>query len=509
MKTSPCREGCVAVQTVPWEGVRSATLKTAGCVEVDLVVSGRGIHHLSDQTVPCREGDICVLGPGTVHRYEAEEQWGNPTVRRILFDPRILPDAEAAEPERPRFCYGVFCEGDNVSYAALNQATREIVEPLFAGIARETEKERADRKGVLAGYLSVLLITLSRYMNGAIRTPSEISRKDRALISSALQIVGEDFSSAALTQESVAAALFVSPAHFSRCFKRCEGKSFADHLRNVRMEHACHLLRETDQSVEKILAACGLRDLQTFYRSFQGYAGMTPNQYRKAYNQKLINDEKGAKIMIILSEISEQLQKGKGKIVKEMVQAAIDEGCDPSKILNEGLLDGMSVIGEKFKNNEVYVPEVLVAARAMNMGITILKPYLVESGVQSIGKVCIGTVQGDLHDIGKNIVKMMLEGKGFEVIDLGTDVPAETFVQTAKEEGCQIICCSALLTTTMDVMADVVEAAKAAGIRDQVKIMIGGAPINQEYCDAIGADCYTVDAASAADAAVALCKDLK
>ena len=213
--------------------------------------------------------------------------------------------------------------------------------------------------------------------------------------------------------------------------------------------------------------------------------------------------------MIILSEIAENLQKGKSKIVKEMVQQAIDEGCEPSKILNEGLLAGMSVIGEKFKNNEVYVPEVLVAARAMNQGLSILKPHLMSSGVQAVGKVCIGTVQGDLHDIGKNIVKMMMEGKGLEVIDLGTDVPAETFVQTAKEQGCQVICCSALLTTTMDVMADVVKAAEAAGIRDQVKIMVGGAPINEEFCKAIGADCYTVDAASASDAAVELCKGLK
>ncbi len=210
--------------------------------------------------------------------------------------------------------------------------------------------------------------------------------------------------------------------------------------------------------------------------------------------------------MANLNEISENLQKGKAKIVKELVQQAIDEGMDASSILNDGLLAGMGVIGEKFKNNEVYVPEVLVAARAMNMGVTILKPYLASSGVQATGKVCIGTVQGDLHDIGKNIVKMMLEGKGLEVIDLGTDVPAETFVQTAKEQGCQVICCSALLTTTMDVMADVVKAAEAAGIRDQVKIMVGGAPVNQEFCDAIGADCYPPDAASAADAAVELCK---
>ena len=210
--------------------------------------------------------------------------------------------------------------------------------------------------------------------------------------------------------------------------------------------------------------------------------------------------------MSILVEISENLQKGKAKIVKELVQKALDDGIASADILNEGLLSGMGVIGEKFKNNEVFVPEVLVAARAMNMGAQILKPHLADAGVVAAGKVCIGTVQGDLHDIGKNLVKMMMEGKGLEVVDLGTDVAAETFIQTAIEQNCQVICCSALLTTTMNVMAEVVKAADAAGIRDKVKIMIGGAPINQEFCDLIGADCYTVDAASAADAAVAFCK---
>ena len=210
--------------------------------------------------------------------------------------------------------------------------------------------------------------------------------------------------------------------------------------------------------------------------------------------------------MSILTEISENLQKGKAKIVKELVQQAIDEGIGADMILEEGLLAGMGVIGEKFKNNEVYVPEVLVAARAMNMGSQILKPYLVASGVVASGKVCIGTVQGDLHDIGKNIVKMMMEGKGLEVIDLGTDVSAETFVNVAIEQNCQIICCSALLTTTMGVMEEVVKKAEEAGIRDKVKIMVGGAPVSEEFCKKIGADVYTSDAASAADAAVALCK---
>ena len=142
----------------------------------------------------------------------------------------------------------------------------------------------------------------------------------------------------------------------------------------------------------------------------------------------------------------------------------------------------------------------------MNMGTQVLKPYLAESGVTAAGRVCIGTVQGDLHDIGKNLVKMMMEGKGLEVIDLGTDVAPETFVQTAIEQNCQIICCSALLTTTMNIMEEVVKAAEAAGIRDRVKIMVGGAPVTEEYCRRIGADCYTSDAASAADAAATLCR---
>ena len=207
-----------------------------------------------------------------------------------------------------------------------------------------------------------------------------------------------------------------------------------------------------------------------------------------------------------LHEISVQLQAGKAKIVKTLVQQAIDEGISAQTILEEGLLDGMNVIGEKFKNNEVFVPEVLVAARAMSQGAALLKPLLAAEGVKSTGRVCIGTVKGDLHDIGKNLVKMMLEGKGLEVVDLGTDVSPETFVQTAKEQNCQIICCSALLTTTMTVMAAVVKAAEAAGIRDQVKIMVGGAPVTDAFCQQIGADAYTPDAASAADKAVEFCK---
>lgn len=208
--------------------------------------------------------------------------------------------------------------------------------------------------------------------------------------------------------------------------------------------------------------------------------------------------------MSILNDISEAMQKGRAKLVKQLVPQALEEGIPARQILEEGLLAGMDVVGRKFKANEIFVPEVLVAARAMNAGTELLKPHLSEAGVESKGKVVLGTVKGDLHDIGKNLVRMMFEGKGLEVIDLGVDVAPETFVQTAIDNDCKIIACSALLTTTMPVMAEVVEKAKEAGIRDNVKIMIGGAPITDKFCETIGADAYTPDAASAATKAAEL-----
>ncbi len=205
-----------------------------------------------------------------------------------------------------------------------------------------------------------------------------------------------------------------------------------------------------------------------------------------------------------LAEISTFLQQGRAKNVKELVQEALNEGTGAQDILDNGLLAGMNVVGTKFKNGEAYIPEVLIAARAMNAGMEILKPALVSADVAPKGKAVIGTVKGDLHDIGKNIVKIMFEGKGIEVIDLGVDVTPEAFVDTAVEKGATIIGCSALLTTTMSVMKDVVECANAKGVREKVKIMVGGAPVTDSFCQSIGADVYTPDAATAAEKALEL-----
>ena len=203
-----------------------------------------------------------------------------------------------------------------------------------------------------------------------------------------------------------------------------------------------------------------------------------------------------------IQEIAAAVEAGKAKIVGGLVEEAIKEGCNPTEILNAGMIDAMGVVGDKFKKNEIFVPEMLVAARAMKKGVEVLKPHLAGDSAASAGKYIIGTVAGDLHDIGKNLVAMMIESAGFEVIDLGVDVPAEKFVEAIKENpDCKVVGVSALLTTTMPAMKDTVKAIIDAGLKSQVKIMVGGAPINQEFADEIGADAYTADAASAASVA--------
>lgn len=204
-------------------------------------------------------------------------------------------------------------------------------------------------------------------------------------------------------------------------------------------------------------------------------------------------------IMADLNAIAENIISGKAQEVKNLVQEALNEDTPVGDILNKGLIAGMNVVGERFKNNEFYVPEVLIAARAMKGGMALVRPLLAESGIEPTGKVAIGTVQGDLHDIGKNLVSMMFEGAGFEVVDLGIDVSPEKFVEAIKEEEPQIVAMSALLTTTMPSMKTTIDAIEEAGLTDSVKTMIGGAPVTQQYADEIGADGYARDAASGAE----------
>lgn len=208
--------------------------------------------------------------------------------------------------------------------------------------------------------------------------------------------------------------------------------------------------------------------------------------------------------MSVLQQIAEFLEKGESEKVSELTQEAINQRLSAKDILDNGLIAGMNVVGEKFKNRDMFLPEVLLSAKAMYAGLDLLKPLFLEEGIPSAGKVVIGTVRGDVHDIGKNLVGIMLKGAGYEVIDLGKDVKAEDFVEVAKKEGASAIGMSALLTTTMPVMKEVIELLDKEGLKDSIKIIIGGAPVSQDFANQIGADAYGYDAASA----VKLVKDL-
>ena len=202
-----------------------------------------------------------------------------------------------------------------------------------------------------------------------------------------------------------------------------------------------------------------------------------------------------------MEELFTAVENGKAKLVPGLVQECLDEGNEPLDVLNHGMIDAMAVVGEKFKNNEIFVPEMLVAAKAMKKGVEVLKPHLAGDGSSRIGKMVMGTVYGDLHDIGKNLVILMIESTGYEVIDLGIDVPVEKFVEAASDPEVTVVGVSALLTTTMPAMQETVAALNQMPRRKEFKIMVGGAPITQAFCDEIGADVYTEDAASAGQAA--------
>jgi 5-methyltetrahydrofolate--homocysteine methyltransferase len=213
---------------------------------------------------------------------------------------------------------------------------------------------------------------------------------------------------------------------------------------------------------------------------------------------------KGDTGMELLQKVSKEVQKGNFNEVPKLTQEALNAGIPPAKILKDGLIAGMDVVGERFRKDELFIPEVLVAAKAMHGGMEILRPKLVETGVEATGKIVLGTVKGDLHDIGKNLVGMMMEGAGYQVIDIGIDVPSEKFVEAVKTHQAQVVGLSALLTTTMPRMKEVIQSFIAAGIRERVKVMVGGAPVTEKFAKEIGADGYAPDAPSAVQVAKSL-----
>ena len=490
--------GITTVTDVYDQAVSLSSIQASDKLEIGLVVSGNGMHQIMNQTVPCKENDIFLIPAHIPHGYFTAENGGILQLRRMQIDLAAFYSDGTEVAGEQRFCFGVFRDDSVTAYAMLNSRTRAEINQFFDRISDEISEKKQEWIAAVSANLSLMLITLCRYVNSAIRNDQAFPPKEWRIVSSAIRMVTERFQESDLTLESISGALYISKSQLSRVFSKLVGEQFSEYLRRVRISHACRLLQYTDVTVDEIVARCGLKDIPSFYRNFQLLVGMTPSQYRHGFVTSQSSSE--TKITSALEGISEAIVKGDAKKVTDLVSEALRLEVSSKDVL-DALLSGMNTVGERFMNNRVYVPEVLVASRAMNKGIQVLRPILLSEGVKPIGRACIGTVQGDLHDIGKNLVKMMMEGRGIEVIDLGTDVSADEFIDAAKEQKCSLICCSALLTTTMGVMKEVVEKADAAGIRPRVKIMLGGAPVSEAYCKQIGADAYTNDAAAAAEMA--------
>lgn len=469
--------------------------------EIDIILGGSGIHRFFGQSVPCSEGDIYILQENVPHGFYAAEEDGTPlSVRRVRLSVPCWFDGDHASVSNPAYLCGVFAESSTVACAVLTQDARREASELLDRVFAETRAQKYGWRTAVSAYLSVFFVIVSRCRKTELRNSAPVPLKERGIILSVLRAVDEHYGEPELTLERLAAAHFMSTSGLSRLFGQYIGQPFSEYIRHYRMEQACRLLRESQESVNTVASHCGIRDIPSFYRAFSRYTGMTPNRYRKEYAAA----EQNAAVTDPLDEISSRVQTGRTKDLLTLISRAMESGIAPEVVLYKGLVAGMDAIGEKFKNNEVYVPEVLLAARSMNAGLQLLKPFLQNRSIQPIGKAVLCTVRGDMHDIGKNLVRMMLEGKGIECVDLGVDVDPARVVEAVRVEQPDLVCLSALLTTTLPFIGETVEALKAAGLRDRVRIMIGGAPVSQEYADEIGADAYTPDASSAADAAARL-----
>lgn len=481
-------------------------LKVTDYVEISLVTEGNGILRVLGEVLECRAGDMYIIGKGIPHSYFAADINNKPKVVILSFSVEDCLSGEYADDESSNYCYGVFRDKAPISYAMLSSNAFGRVTNILENIKNELNSKKNRWEIAVESYLTLILITVSRYINLA-QTQMPIRSKEWSTVSAAMREIINNCSDSEMTLESIANCLYISKSRLSRLFQKEIGESFLDYVRNVRISRACSLLKDTTLTNEEIVRSCGLKDIPSFYKVFKATMNQTPYQYRMSHTgfNKL---SKEAAATSILNDICDNMQIGKTKNVKNLVELAIKAGIPPKTILNDGLLRGMNIVGAKFKRNEVYVPEVLLAARSMNESIAILKSEFSENFTEFKGRVCIGTVQGDLHDIGKNLVKMMMESRGLEVIDLGVDVSPETYINTAIEKKCNVICCSALLTTTMPVMQEIVNLAEERNIRPGIKIMIGGAPVTEDFCKRIGADYYTQDATAAADTAFEICTEL-
>lgn len=475
-------------------------LSSTNSIEIAIVIGGDGICKILNSSIECKYGDLFIFNCDLPHAFFTKNSNVPLRILKISFSPKIF---ENTTRENISLLEELFKSGVPYSCSVLNSSAMNEMLRICGAIRREIDNRAVAWDKALISHLTLLLINLTRYND--LADAIEVERhKEWYIVFAAMSEISRSYSDSSLSLNTIAERLFIGRSTLSRAFSKATGISIHDYLQSVRLKQACAMLENTEMSNEEIALACGIKDLTTFYNTFKRKYGVTPLKYKKSLSSAgVCNNENPTKN--IVAEINISVQNGRAKEAAALTVMAIEEGIPPEKILSEGLISAMDSVGERFKANQIFVLEVLMVAKAMNASLEHIRPLMGNVGSTKSGKVCIGTVRGDLHDIGKNLVKIMMEGRGIEVIDLGVDVAPERFIETAIAENCKIICLSALLTTTMPVMEEVVRAAEAAGIRDKVKIMIGGAPVSQAFCDQIGADAYSDDAATAADIAFKFC----
>jgi len=490
-----------------------ASLHQHQFIEISYVESGNGIHRIWNESYPVTTGDLYVLNVAVPHGFFPLTETETLHIHSLYLDLNNLFTDEITEIGSGRYLFGLFAQNNFAVHLALKPTQIKSISRKLGLMQQEITKKQTDWRDALCSYLTLLLLDIKRMVMNS-KVPQQYHEMEcTPLTAAVLQMIREQFTDPSFSLKSVADALHRSSSSISRSFYEVTGRHFSDYLISYRIQQAASLLSETELSNEEIAIRCGYRDFPFFYKQFKEIIGTTPGERRRQAKQEsshcASSCSRNTDKQVLYHAISENLQQCRKKAVFALVTEALNEGFPPNEILQQGLVSGMNAIGTKFQSNEVFLLEVVGASKILNSCMEILQPYLVNTDVRFLGKAVICTVKGDLHDIGKNLVKIFLESKGIQCFDLGVNVAPEMVVAEVQRHNAQLVCLSALLSTTIMVQKEVIDALTAAGIRDKVRVMVGGGLVTQDFADSIGADCYTPDAVSAANEAVRLLAEMK
>ena len=483
-------------------------------IEISYVEKGTGIHTIWRESYPIHPGDVFILNSSVPHGLFSVSDTDPLTVRSLYFDPADLFSDEIVEIGNPQYIYGLFSSNNFVVSLPLKSKSLRNLSQNFDEISLEIEKHKLDWEQVVSFQLALLLLQIKRLAADSapqFYTCHPSSMENTVLTAEVLHLIKTHYAEPLFSMKSISEILHVSTSSLSRSFHDVTGKYFSDYLCLYRIRQALSMISETEISIEEIASLCGYNDMHSFYRQFKQVMGITPKELRKQNPEHPIQIYQTNKELnhILYTEIIENLQCGKRKEIRSLILQALDEGFSPDEILQEGLVKGMNALGEKFQTNKAFLADVLAAANIMDNCMEILRPYFPATSTSFQYCAVICTVRGDMHSIGKNLVKLMLETTGIRCIDLGEDVSPQEVVDAVREHHAGLVCLSALLTSTMIAQKDTIDALVDAGLRKRVKVMVGGAPVTQEFADRIGADAYTPDAITAAQAAKRLLAELE